>query len=46
MMLVVKSIIVSLQFRWVCPPLPALSGSNQDAASPCVDPDEAQDGGL
>ena len=32
-------IIVALQFRWECPPLPALSGLNQDVASPCVDPD-------
>ena len=39
-MVVVMMTIASLQFRWVCRRPPALSGSNPDAAWPCVGPDQ------
>ena len=39
-MVVVMMTIASLQFRWVCRRPPAPSGSNPDAAWPCVGPEQ------
>ena len=39
-MVVVMMTIASLQFRWVCRRPPVLSGSNPDAAWPCVGPEQ------